>query len=144
MDQPGRHPYFDDRGAAPWFVSLEAGLLAARAAGRRVALVVSRPDCGGSRALIERVMPKEEIAEALQARFICVSADARAPGAAVEHLLSQLPKREPTPVCIYLDAEGLDAEGLADRSPPRVLHSTAGGRPPAVFLRDLTEALAKR
>lgn len=136
MDGAGRHPYFDDRGAAPWFVSVEAGLAAARAADRRVLLVVCRPDCGGSRALLERVLPKEEIAEAVQESFICISADSRAPAPEVARLLAQLPKTEPTPVCIYLDP----------RAPgePRVLHSTAGGRPPAVFLRDLTEALAKR
>jgi hypothetical protein len=138
MEQAGRHPYFDDRGAAPWFVSLEAGLAAARAAGRRVLLLVSRPDCGGSRALLERVMPKEEIAEALQDGFVCVSADARAPTPEVSRLLAQLPKSEPTPVSIYLDP------GASSADSPRVLHSTAGGRPPAVFLRDLTEALAKR
>jgi len=136
MDSAGRHPYFDDRGAAPWFVSMEAGLAAARTADRRVLLVVSRPDCGGSRALLERVMPKEEIAEAMQQSFICISADSRAPAPEVSGFLSQLAKTEPTPVCIYLDPRG--------PGEPRVLHSTAGGRPPAVFLRDLTEALAKR
>jgi len=136
MQSAGRHPYFDDHGAAPWFVALDDGLAAARAAARRVLLVVSRPDCGGSRSLLERVMPKEEIAEALQASFVCISADARAPEPAVGRLLQQLPKTEPTPVCIYLDPSG---EGE-----PRILHSTAGGRPPAVFLRDFTEALAKR
>src|SRR4051812_11605340 len=103
MQSAGRHPYFDDRGAAPWFVSLEAGLAAARTAAHRVLLVVSRPECGGSRALLERVMPKEEIAEALQASFVCISADARALEPAVGQLLSQLAKTEPTPVCIYLD-----------------------------------------
>src|SRR5690242_4980789 len=106
MQSAGRHPYFDDRGAAPWFVSIEAGLLAARGAARRVLLVVSRPDCGGSRALIERVMPKEEIAEALQESFVCISADARAPEPAVAKLLAQLAKTEPTPVSIYLDPSG--------------------------------------
>ena len=136
MQSAGRHPYFEDHAAVPWFVSLEEGVIAARSAGRRVLLMVSRPECGGSRALIERVMPKEEIAEALQASFVCISADARAPEAAVSKLLGQLPKTEPTPVCIYLDASGT--------GDLRVLHSTAGGRPPAVFLRDLTEALAKR
>ena len=136
MQSAGRHPYFDDRGAAPWFVALEEGLVAARSAGRRGLLVVSRPECGGSRALIERVMPKEEIAEELQARFVCISADARAPEPGVAALLAQLAKTEPTPVCIYLD--------VSEGAEPRVLHSTAGGRPPAVFLRDLTEALAKR
>jgi hypothetical protein len=115
---------------------VEAGLAAARAADRRVLLVMSRPDCGGSRALIERVMPKEEIAEAMQQSFICISADSRAPAPEVSGFLSQLAKTEPTPVCIYLDPRG--------PGEPRVLHSTAGGRPPAVFLRDLTEALAKR
>jgi hypothetical protein len=136
MEQAGRHPYFDDRAAAPWFVSLESGLAAARATGRRALLVLCRPDCGGSRALIERVMPKEEIAEVLQESFVCISADSRAPTPELSELLTRLPKTEPTPVCIYLSP--------ADSGPPRVLHSTAGGRPPAVFLRDMTEALAKR
>lgn len=133
MDQPGRHPYFDDRGAAPWFVSFAAGVAAATEAGRRALVVVCRPDCGGSRALIERVMAKEEIAEVLQASFVCISIDSRTPDPALTPLLSALPKTEPTPVCIY----------LAPAPTPRVLHSTAGGRPAAVFLRDLTEALAK-
>ena len=136
MQGAGRHPYFDDRAAAPWFVALDEGLTAARAAAHRVLLVVSHPSCGGTRALIERVMPKEEIAEALQAGFVCISADSRDPEPAVSKLLGQLAKSEPTPVCIYLEPRG---EGE-----PRILHSTAGGRPPAVFLRDMTEALAKR
>ena len=44
---------------------------------------------------------------------------------------AQAPRHEPTPVCLYLSAEG------------QLLHSTVGGRPAAVFLRDLTEAQAK-
>ena len=47
-------------------------------------------------------------------------------------LLPNLPRQEPTPLCVYLAADG------------RILHSTVGGRPAAVFLRDMTEALAKK
>lgn len=122
------HPYFDDRRVVAWY-GLAAGLAEAAAAGRPVLVLVSRRSCGGSRALVEKTFPKEEIAEAL-ASFVCVAAEADAPDEALASLLAQAPRHEPTPVCLYLSPAGA------------LVHSTVGGRPPAVFLRDLTEAQA--
>ena len=132
MTQPGPHPYFNDNRAAAWYTRLTDGLAAAQEAGRHVFVQIGRLPCGGSRALIEKVIPKEEIAEFLRDHFVCVGLSADDPDPALAALVAQLPKREPTPLCVYLAADG------------RPLHSTAGGRPPAVFLRDMTEALAKR
>lgn len=131
MTQSNRHPHFDDQRVTPWFSSLAEGLAAARASGRRVLVQVGRQSCGGSRALVERTLPKEEIGEVLNAHFVCVAADGDRLEPAVAALLAKAPRQEPTPVCLYLSAEG------------QLLHSTVGGRPAAVFLRDLTEAQAK-
>ena len=130
--QPGPHPHFDEQRTTPWYRALEPGLAAAQASGRRVLLQVGRRSCGGSRALIEKTLPKEEIAEFVNEHFVCVAIDSDQPSEAVAALLAQAPRHEPTPVCLYLSADG------------RLLHSTVGGRPAAVFLRDLTEAQARR
>jgi hypothetical protein len=128
----GHHPHFDDQQTVPWHASLQEGLAAAQKEGKRLFLHVGLRTCGGSRALVEKTIPKEEIAEFLRAHYVCLAQGADALEPEVAQLLLGLPRREPTPVCVYLDASG------------RVLHSTVGGRPPAVFLRDMTEALAKR
>lgn len=131
MDRSDRHLHFDDRRAVSWHHTLAPALEEAAQSGKCILVQLGRADCGGSRALIERVLPKEEITEALQAGFVCVCADINNPDAAIAERLATVPRREPTPVCMFLDSTG------------RVVHSTIGGRPPAVFLRDLTEAESK-
>lgn len=127
-----KHCFFDDHAATRWLDSLAAGLAEAAASGKCVLVQLGRPDCGGSRALIERVLPKEEITEVLRESFVCVCLDSRSPGAEAEALLAQLPRVEPTPICMYLVPQA-DGSG-------RIVHSTVGGRPPAVFMRDLVQA----
>lgn len=152
MDSPSRHPFFDDRAAVPWHHSLAAAAAAARASGQRLFVAVTSPDCGGSRSLIERVLPKEEISAELRAGFVCVCVDARAPEPAVQALLAQAPRRTPTPVCLYVaPAAALETAGTDDPAGApaaaaddlRLVFSTAGGRPAAVFLCDLTEARSR-
>ena len=96
--------------------------------------LVHRMGPAESRALLERVFPKEEITEELRSGFVCVAADSRTLPAEIASLLASAPKKEPTPVCLY---------ALAEPSGVRLLFSTAGGRPPAVFIRDLTDAHAR-
>lgn len=134
MREPPRHPYFDDRSAVSWQRSLDDAAAAAQKSSQRILIVVTHPDCGGSRALLERVFPKEEITEELRSGFVCVAADSRTLPAEIASLLASAPKKEPTPVCLY---------ALAEPSGVRLLFSTAGGRPPAVFIRDLTDAHAR-
>lgn len=130
MERPGSHLHFDDRHSVTWQRTLAPALEEARRDHKLVFVQVGRQECGGSRSLIERVLPKEEITEALRESFVCVCSEASAPEPAVAERLTALPRHEPTPVCMYLDGDG------------RIVHSTVGGRPPAVFLRDLTEAMA--
>ncbi|HEX2570091.1 MAG TPA: thioredoxin family protein [Polyangia bacterium] len=128
----GRHPFFLDRHAVPWHSRLDEARAAAAASRRHIFVLHSRPGCEGSRALVEKIIVKDEIAEVLREHFECVASDVRAPDDEVTRLIGALPKQEPTPLCIYLASDG------------RLLHSTAGGRPAAVLLRDLTEALARK
>jgi uncharacterized protein YyaL (SSP411 family) len=123
-----RHLHFDDRHAVSWHHTLSPALNEARAAGKCVLVHISRADCGGSRALIERILPKEEITFALRADFVCVCNDAKQLDPDIAAQLQAAPRHEPTPVCLYLDGSG------------RLLYSTVGGRPAAVFMSDLTEA----
>jgi uncharacterized protein YyaL (SSP411 family) len=115
--------------AVPWHRSLEPAL--AEAGPRRCVLVqVGRQLCGASRAMVEKSVAKEEILEYLTEHYVCVSADADAPEPRVAALISSMPHHERTPFCLFLAPDG------------RLLHSTAGGRPPAVFLADLIQAQA--
>jgi len=126
MAAGGRHPHF----VSPlvWSATLADGLGAARASGRAVLLVVGRQSCGGTRALVEKTMAKEEIHEYLDGHYACVAGDVDAPEPAVAALVARMPQHERTPLCLYLSTEG------------QLMHSTSGGRPPAVFLSDLLEA----
>ena len=132
MSDEGLHPYFLDRRAVFWHASLGDALALAASSGKRVFIQYGRQRCEGSRALVEKTIVKDEIAEFLREHFECLAVDADLATPEVAAIVAGLPKREPTPVCIYLAGDG------------RVLHSTAGGRPAAVLLRDFTEATSKR
>ena len=126
MGEAGRHPHFVSPVA--WHASLAEGLVAARESQRAVLLVVGRQSCGGTRALVERTIAKEEIHEYLDAHYVCVSGDADSPEPAVAELVARMPQHDRTPLCLYLSGQN------------ELMHSTSGGRPPAVFLSDLLEA----
>ena len=126
MDAAGRHPHF----VSPlfWHASLAEGLVAARESQRAVLVVVGRQSCGGSRTMVEKTSAKEEIHEYLVSHYVCVAGDADAPEPAVAALVARMAQHDRTPLCLYVSAEG------------ELMHSTSGGRPPAVFLSDLLEA----
>jgi hypothetical protein len=130
MGAAGRHPHF----VSPlfWHASLAEALGAARASNRAVLLVVGRQSCGGSRALVEKTVSKDEIHDYVDAHYVCLAGDADAPEPAVATLMARMAQRDRTPLCLYLSADG------------ELMHSTSGGRPPAVFLSDLLEAPHKR
>ncbi len=123
------HPYFTS--GLDW-QPFDAALADAKAKNLRVFVAHGHRFCSGTRALIERTLAKEEVAEMLAKHFVAVASDADELRPEIAALLDQLSKREPTPVCIYLDAGG------------NVLSSTAGGRPPAVLLNDMLGAISRR
>jgi hypothetical protein len=126
MGAAGRHPHFVS--AHLWHATVAEGLAAARESGRAVLLVVGRQSCGGSRALVEKTIAKEEIQEYLDAHYVCVAGDADAPEPDAAALVERMAQHDRTPLCLYLSADG------------ELMHSTSGGRPAAVFLSDLLEA----
>ncbi len=129
----GRHPHFQS--PQFWYGSLREGLDAAREGDRTVLVQLGRLACGGSRALVEKTVSKEEIREVLDGGFVCVAEDLDRLDEDTRALVARVPglgADARTPFCIYLAPDG------------RVLHSSSGGRPPAVFLRDLIEAAAAR
>ena len=130
MGAAGRHPHF----LSPlfWYASLAEGLVVASESKRAVLVVVGRQSCGGTRALVEKTIAKEEIQEYLDAHYVCVAGDADAPEPAVAALVALMAQHERTPLCLYVSANG------------ELMHSTSGGRPPAVFLSDLLEAPHRR
>lgn len=132
MATPRPHPFFDDKRNVAWFERLPDAIEVARAEGKRVFLLAGGPRCAGTRSLVERSVSKEEIADYLNAHFVAVTVDPAAAEPDVTALLAALPRREPTPLCVYLTVEG------------RVVHATAGGRPPAVLLTDMLEATNRK
>jgi hypothetical protein len=124
------HPYFSS--GLSWQVHLADAMAEALPRDARILVVHGHRSCAGTRGLVERTMAKEEVEEMVTKHFITVASDSEQPEPELAALLAQLPRREPTPVCIYLDAGG------------KLLSSTAGGRPAAVLLNDLLGAISKR
>ena len=131
------HPYLEVGTLVSWAQRLDEALEQARAESKRVLVVHGRATCGGTRALVEKTIAKEEIADFLNGHFVGLATDGDAPAPEITRLIATLPRQAPTPVCIYLDAKGPPG------SDPRVVHSTAGGRPPAVFLNDMMDGMRK-
>src|SRR3954463_11448598 len=104
MAAGGRHPHFIS--PLVWYTSLADGLTDARESTRAVLLVVGRQPCGGTRALVEKTMAKEEIEEYLDAHYVCVAGDADAPEPAVAALLARMPQHDRTPLCLYVSPDG--------------------------------------
>lgn len=125
----GPHPHF--RSPQPWYASLDEALEVARASGRAVLVQLGRLGCGGSRALVEKTVAKEEIHEYLEAHYVCVAQDLDRLEPRVAGLLGALAGLERTPFCLYLAPDG------------RVVHHSSGGRPPAVFLTELIEGVSR-
>ena len=104
MGTAGRHPHFIS--PLSWHTSVADGLVTARESARAVLLIVSRRSCGGSRALVEKTIGKEEIHEYLDSHYVCVAGDADAPEPAVAALVARMAQHDRTPLCLYLSAEG--------------------------------------
>src|SRR4051812_9653367 len=114
------HPYFTS--GLAWQVALAEALAEAKTRGVRVFVAHGHRFCSGTRALVERTLAKEEVEEMAARHFVALASDSENLQPEIAAILEKLPKREPTPVCVYLDTDG------------KVLLSTAGGRPPAVLL----------
>jgi len=128
-----QHPWFSS--ALVWRTNLDDAIAEATASGKRLMLVVGRATCGGTRALVERTLAKEELEEFTRDKFTLVAADADAADFGdprVREIVASLPVKAPTPLIVYLSLDG------------RVLSSTAGGRPPAVLLNDMLGATTKK
>ena len=125
-----QHPWFSS--GLVWSTKLDDAIAEATASGKRLMLVIGRPTCSGTRALVERTLAKEELEEFVREKFVLVAADADAPQPRVAEIVASLPVRAPTPLSIYLAVDG------------RVLLSTAGGRPPAVLLNDMLNATTRK
>lgn len=126
---PG-HPHFSS--ALAWHTTFDAALADAVANQKRLMLVVGRQTCGGTRALVERTLSKEELEEFTPRHFALLAADSDALEPRVAEIVAQLPVKAPTPLIAYLAVDG------------RVLGATAGGRPPAVLLNDMLGATSKK
>ncbi len=125
-----RHLYFQS--PPIWHIDLDEALATARTERKRVLLQVGRIDCGGSRALIEKVLAKEEIFDYVVEHFVCVARDADSLDDRERALIGKMRNTARTPYCLFLADDGA------------LVLETAGGRPAAVFLNDLVEAATKK
>lgn len=125
-----QHPWFSS--ALWWHTDLDDAIAAATSAGTRLMLVVGRATCAGTRALVERTLAKEELEQFTREKFTLVTADADALAPRVREIVDALSQKAPTPLIVYLTVDG------------RVLHATAGGRPPAVLLNDMLNATTRK
>src|SRR4051812_20448879 len=100
----GLHPYFSS--GLRWHERLADGLAAARTQNRKVFVAHGHRLCAGTRGLIERTLEKEEVAEIVAKNFVCVAGDHDHLDPELAAVVEKLAKREPTPLCIYLDSDG--------------------------------------
>jgi hypothetical protein len=124
------HPFFVSPIA--WHHDLASALATARESGRHVFVVHGGRTCTGTRQLVERTLAKQELSEFVDANFEPLVSDAEATAPEIATLIGTLAIKQPTPLCLYLSTDGT-----------AVVHSTAGGRPPAVLLNDMLTARAK-
>lgn len=125
-----QHPWFTS--ALLWHTTLDDAIGEATASGKRLMLVVGRATCGGTRALVERTLAKEELEQFTREKFVLVAADADGLEPRAREIFDALAVKAPTPVIAYLSLDG------------RVLATTAGGRPPAVLLNDMLGATTRK
>lgn len=125
-----QHPWFSS--ALGWHTTLDEAIGEATASGKRLMLVVGRATCGGTRALVERTLAKEELEQFTREKFALVAADADGLEPRAREIFDALAVKAPTPVIAYLSLDG------------RVLATTAGGRPPAVLLNDMLGATTRK
>lgn len=128
-----RHPFFDQ--PSQWHTSVDSAL--ARAAvdegggggskNKAIFVVVGAERCVATRAFVEKTLCKDEVVELLEQGFVPVSV-VSLDDPMLAAWQASLPKREPTPVCLYLSPRGA------------LLLSTVGGRPPAVLMNDMMQA----
>lgn len=124
------HPWFTS--ALAWHARLDDALAQAAATGKRLLVVVGRAQCAATRALVERTLAKEELEQFTREKFVLVAAAEGALEPRLAELVAAAPVRAPTPLILYVAADG------------RLLASTAGGRPPAVLLNDMLGATTKK
>ncbi len=126
-----RHPFFDQ--PSQWHTTIDSALARAAVDGnddrtaKAIFVVVGAERCVATRAFVEKTLCKDEVVELLEEGFIPVSVVALE-DPMLEAWQATLPKREPTPVCLYLSPRGA------------LLLSTVGGRPPAVLMNDMMQA----
>ena len=125
-----QHPWFSS--GLVWSTKLDDAIAEATAGDKRLMLVIGRATCGGTRALVERTLAKEELEQFTREKFALVAADADQLEPRARELFDALPVKAPTPLIAYLAVDG------------RLLTSTAGGRPPAVLLNDMLGATTKK
>ncbi len=122
-----RHPFFDQ--PSRWHTTIASARAETLGDGQRKAIlvVVGAERCVATRSFVEKTLCKDEVIELLEEGFVPVCLVSLEDPMLAEWL-AKLPKREPTPVCLYLSPRG----GL--------LLSTVGGRPPAVLMNDMLQA----
>ena len=126
------HPWFSS--GLEWHTRLDDALAAAAGTNKKLMLVVGKPLCAGTRALVERTLAKEELEEYTRQHFVllAVNGEALAGEPRLAEIVERLPVKAPTPLVAYVTAEG------------RLVGSSAGGRPPAVLLNDMLGATSKK
>ena len=74
---PG-HPHFPS--ALSWHTHLSEAIAEASAGGKRIFVQHGHQRCAGSRALVEKVLAKDEIAEYVAENYVVVASNSEAPG----------------------------------------------------------------
>jgi thioredoxin-related protein len=111
MSQKRSHPHFDDKGSLDWHTSWASALEAAAAQGRKIFVEYGREQCSQCRALVQSVVPKPEVAQALDQRFIALAVDCDDAEPEVEALAARLEAATMLPFVLFAEPTGEFLEG---------------------------------
>jgi thioredoxin-related protein len=101
------HPHFDDKGAVRWHSDYAAAAAEAKAAGKRLFIESGRQACGNCRILVEQIIPRPEVAAALNRDFVCYADDCDDMAPEVRTLGgTHMPFARSLPFVLLADADG--------------------------------------
>ncbi|MEZ5976858.1 MAG: thioredoxin family protein [Planctomycetota bacterium] len=109
------HPHFDDKGAVHWHTDLAEALREATADEKLVFIEYGRAKCTNCRALVQNVVPMEDVAKLLGERYVCLAADCDEGDDQIDSLAMKLDGAEMLPFVIVTDARGQFLDGISGR-----------------------------
>jgi hypothetical protein len=113
----GGHPYFNDRGAIPWYRTVAEAQRAARAEGKVILIEFGRRRCSQCNVLVSQVIPDARVRPQLARVAVGLAAECDDPEVAVDRLFDRhLPNARMLPFVAFVTSDLEWITGFAGRA----------------------------